>query len=140
MKILINGIYLTDSSLDYEKIHQLVQNNTYDSIGDAVISKISDAINHSEWYNHTPKEFDLFENTNHVKGICGNDLDCYADSANWTIMNKTELTSDIYKFITDRVYVIKHGFTDNFLPDRIHWEEVLNFIDWNFVLDYISLL
>lgn len=140
LKILINGIYLADSSLDYEKIHKLVQDNTYDSIGDAVISKFSDAIHHSEWYNHTPKDFDLVKDFDHIQAICGNNLVCYHDSLDWAIMNKTEFTADIYKFITDRVYVIKHGFSDNFLPDHIHWEAILNIIDWDFLIDCISFI
>lgn len=135
MKVSINGKFYFDS---YDQIHAAVQENTYDSLGDAVISKLSEAIHHSEWYQHTPKDFDLFENTNRVQAICGDNLACYADSANWTIANKTEFTADLYKFITDRVYVIRHGFKDNFLPDHINWDAFANFIDWHFILDCIS--
>jgi hypothetical protein len=127
LKIKINGILLT-SSLDYDKIHKAVENNTYNGLGDAVISKISDAVHNSEWYQDTPYKFDLFNNFHHVQAICGdlgtvnetntsfiidsNNLACWMDSANWTIMNKTPLTSDIYKFISERSYVIRHGLNN----------------------------
>ncbi|MDP4085776.1 MAG: hypothetical protein Q8934_14315 [Bacillota bacterium] len=135
MRVNLNGKYYFDS---YDRIHQMVQNNTYDSLSEAIFSKIQTAIHHTEWYNHTPKDFDLFKNFNQVQAYCGDNMACYADSANWTIANKTEFTADLYKFITDRVYVIKHGFADNFLPDRIHWEVLMNLIDWHFIMDCIS--
>ncbi|MEH7086500.1 hypothetical protein V7139_27800, partial [Neobacillus drentensis] len=131
-------IYLADSSLDYDRVHQIVEDNTYDSIGDAVISKISDAVHNSEWYQHTPQNFDLVHNFKEVQAICG-DIDnmvCYMDSLNWSIMNKTELTADIFRFISHRMSVIRTGFTENFLPSD-HIEHLLNFIDWHFILDCI---
>ena len=106
--------------------------------GDAVISKLSDDIHQSEWYHHTPQNFDLVHNFKEVQAICNNNLDCYADSFNWSIMNKNELTADIYKFITHRVSVIREGFTDNFLPKHIDFHAVLDFMDWQFILDCIS--
>ncbi|MCM2531714.1 hypothetical protein NDK43_03975 [Neobacillus pocheonensis] len=139
LNIKINGIiYSADNSLNYDHIHQLVQENTYDSIGDAIFSKISDSIHQSEWYQYTPQKFDLVENFNQVQAICNQNLDCYADSLNWSIMNKTELTSDFYKFITQRIHVVKQGFTDNFLPDYIDLHAIMDLIDWHFILDCVS--
>lgn len=126
--VKING-----NPLDYDRIHQAVQDNTYDSLGNAIISKISDALQHTEWYQHTPNKFDMVQNLDHVKMICGYKPECYADSLNWSIMNKTALTSDVYKFISDRMAVIREGFQYNFLPKHI-----LDLIDWHFVLDCIS--
>ena len=137
MKININGNYLADSSLDYEKVHQVIEDNTYNSIGDAIFSRITE----TEWYQHTPQNFDFVKNFNEVEAICGDPLKgtnlmCYQDSLNWSIMNKSELTADIYKFITHRVSVIRHGFSDNFWPKDFH--TVLDLIDWHFILDCIS--
>jgi hypothetical protein len=136
MKISINGIYLADSSLDYDRIHRLVEDNTYNSIGDAIISRISE----TEWYQHTPQNFDLVHNFKEVQAICG-DIDnmvCYMDSFNWSIMNKTELTADIFKFISHRMSVIREGFTENFWPSDHILHNALNLIDWHFILDCIS--
>jgi hypothetical protein len=138
MKIIINGQLFVDGSLDYDRIHQIIKDNSYDSIGDAVISKLSDAIHHTEWYQRTPQNFDLVHNFNDVQAICGdffNNQVCYMDSFNWSVMNKTELTSDIFKFISHRMSVIREGFANNFLPD---FHTILNFIDWHFILDCVS--
>lgn len=137
MKINIDGQLFFDSSLDYERIHQIVNDNSYNSIGEAITSKISEAIHNTEWYHHTPNNFDLVQNFNHVQGICGESLSCYMDSLNWSIMNKTELTADIYKFISDRMAVIREGFQYNFWP-KDHLHHVLDLIDWHFILDCIS--
>lgn len=151
MKISINGIYLADSSLDYERIHKLVNDNTYDSIGDAVLTKLSDSIHHTEWYYHTPQNFDLVHNFNDVQAKCAEDAFCYLDSFNWSIMNKTELTADIYKFITDKTAIVRDGIENNFIPNNhieFSWFDgpvklipnLLDMIDWHFILDCISWL
>ncbi|MDQ1003944.1 hypothetical protein QFZ28_004344 [Neobacillus niacini] len=138
LNIRVNGILQCTSSLDYDCIHQIVEDNTYDSIGNAAISKISDAIHNSQWYDHTPINFDLVHNFNDVQAICNNNIVCYMDSFNWSIMNKTELTADIFKFISHRMSVIREGFTNNFLPDYIDFGAILDFIDWQFILNCIS--
>jgi hypothetical protein len=135
MKVLINGELFFNNRTD--QLFQTIDQNTYNSIGDAITSKITEAIHHTEWYNHTPYNFDLVKNFNDVQAYCGNDAACYMDSLNWSIMNKTELTTDIYKFITYRVSVVKDGFAHNFWPSD-HAQHILNFIDWHFVLDCIS--
>ncbi|MEH7548239.1 hypothetical protein [Neobacillus vireti] len=138
MKISFNGIYLVDSSLDYERVHQSVQDNTYDSIGDAIGGHIHNVIHNTEWYHHTPQDFDLVENFNNVQAICGENLNCFWDAANWSIMNKTELTSDIYKFITHRMSILRDGLQNNLIPDHhLDYGGIFNLIDWNFLLDCI---
>lgn len=134
MRVLINRKLFIDQA---DGILQKIDKNTYNSIGDAITSKITDTIHHTEWYSHTPYNFDLVKNFNNVQAYCGNDAACYMDSMNWSIMNKTELTEDIYKFITHRVSVVKEGFEHNFWPWD-HAQHVLNLIDWNFVLDCVA--
>ena len=137
---------MSDSSLNYERVHQLVEDNAYHSVGEVIMEKIQ----HTEWYNHTPYNFDLVKNFNDVKAICGDSPFCWTDSLNWSIMNKSELTADIYKFISHRAAVIRNGFETNFLPKGTtlhdimsYWPDysfksILNLIDWNFLLDCIS--
>lgn len=137
MKITINGQLYFDNSLDYNHIHQMVNDNSYNSIGEAITTKLSEAIQNTEWYHHAPNKMDVIKNFDHVQMVCGNDNNCWADAANWTIMNKTELTSDIYKFITDRMAVMREGFQYNFWP-KDHLQHVLNLIDWHFILDCVS--
>lgn len=145
MKITINGQLLADSSLDYDRIHQLVNDNSYNSIGDAIISKVSDAIHHTEWYHHTPYKFDLVHNFNDVQAICGDYTGglgspaCYIDAFNWSIMNKTELTADIYKFISDRMAIMRDGIQNNLIPHHhLDFGGIFNLVDWHFILDCIS--
>jgi hypothetical protein len=139
MKIKINGILLANSLLDYNRIHKAVQDNTYNGIGDALTIKISDAIQHSEWYQHTPNKMDLFKDWDHVQAICGTNKACYMDSFSWSVMDKTELTADIYKFITDRTAIVREGFENNFIPHHhLDFSWVFNLIDWHFILDCIS--
>lgn len=134
MKILINGKFFINQN---DEILNNIDSHTYNSIGDLITSKIGDALHHTEWYQHTPYNFDLVKNFNDVQAYCGDNAACYMDSLNWSIMNKSELTADIYKFITHRVSIIKDGFAHNFWPSD-HMQHVLNFIDWHFVLDCIS--
>jgi hypothetical protein len=96
------------------------------------------SFHNTEWYQHNPNQFDLAQNFNHVQSICGENLNCYWDAANWTITDKTEVTSDIYKFISDRMTVIREGLQYNFLPKHIDFHAVLNLIDWHFIMDCIS--
>lgn len=134
MKILINGNYFTSTQTD--EFFRRIDQNTYNSLGEAVSDKLNTAIQNTQWYHHTPpKSFDLFQNFNDVQSYCRDNVACYMDAMNWSIMNKTELTADIYKFITHRVSVVKEGFAHHFLPSDAH---ILNFIDWHFILDCIS--
>ena len=109
-----------------------VEIELYESVGEAISDKLKGAVQNTDWYKFEHPSFDLVQNFEDVKMICKDDLACYADSLNWSIMNKTELTASIYKFITHRVAAVKTGFTENFLPDSI-----LNFIDWHFLLDCV---
>lgn len=145
MKININGQLLADDSLNYEKLHQAVENNTYNGLGDAISGHIQNAIHNTEWYQHEPHNFDLVKNFDHVQAICGDYTgglgsgSCYMDALNWSIMNKTELTRDIYKFITDRASVIRDGLQNNLIPHQhLDFGGIFNLIDWHFVLDCIS--
>jgi hypothetical protein len=148
MKISINGSLFVDNSLNYDHIHQLVNDNSYNSIGDAVISKLSDAIHQSGWYHHTPQNFDLVHNFNDVQAFCGDNAVCYMDSLNWAIMNKSELTADIYKFITNQTSIMREGIQNNLIPHyhidfyTFHLPKLipnlLDCIDWHFILDCIS--
>lgn len=138
MKVTINGNLFVDGSLDYDRIHQAVQDNTYNSIGEAITSKISDYIHHAEWFRYTPKKFDLVQNFDHVQAICGNNQICYMDSLNWSIMNKNELTADIYKFIAERTAVMREGILHNFTHNHFDLHTILDLIDWHFILDCIS--
>lgn len=85
-------------------------------------ARVGEEIKSTEWYQDEPQNFDLVKNYNEVMEKCGDDIICQMDSFNWTVMNKTEITASIYKFITNRAHVIRRGF-DN---------EVVNFkeIDW----------
>lgn len=109
-------------------------------INGVVVEKLKGKIQDTDWYQYEHPSFDLVENFYDVQNICKDSLACYLDSFNWSIMNKTELTASIYKFITHRVYVIKDGFANNFLPDQINWDVVFNFIDWSSVLSFILFL
>lgn len=102
---------------------------------------VSESIQNTEWYHYNPKHFDLFNDFNHVQAYCGDPADnmiCYQDALNWSIMNKSELTADIYKFITHRINVIREGFQYNFLPKHIDLHALIELIDWHFILDCIS--
>jgi hypothetical protein len=135
MKISINGNYLCDAKTD--AFFKQIDQNTYNSLGQAIQDKLANAIHQTDWYNYQPQNFDLVKNFNDVQAHCNNDLPCYMDSLNWAIMNKSELTADIYKFIVHRVHVVKQGFAENFWPSD-HMQHVLNFIDWHFILDCVS--
>src|SRR5690554_3153817 len=107
-------------------------------VNGVIVDKVKGAIKNTDWYQYEHPSFDLVENFNDVQMICKDSLACYLDSFNWSIMNKTELTASIYKFITHRVHVVKDRFTNNFLPDQINWNVILNFIDWQVILNCIS--
>jgi hypothetical protein len=145
MKISINGKLYIDQ---YEQIHSLVNQNSYSSIGDFLQDKLGNAIHHTEWFKHQPQNFDLVHNFSDVQSKCGDDAFCYMDSLNWSIMNKSELTTDIYKFITNQTAIMRNGFENNLIPNKhieFSWfhlpeitQNILNMIDWHFVLDCIS--
>lgn len=65
----------------------------------------------TEWYQYEPVQFDLVQNFDNVKTVCDDNLFCLLDAFNWSIMNKSELTASIYKYIVHRVYVVKDGFS-----------------------------
>lgn len=132
MRVLLNGKMFFDSQT--EEFFNRIDQNTYNSIGEAIESKIMDYIHHTDWYNYNPP---VASDLKDLHEICGNNAACYMDNANWQIMNKTEVTADIYKFITQRVHVVKDGFSHNFWPWD-HAQHILNFIDWNFVLDCVA--
>lgn len=67
-------------------------------------------LKHTEFYQYEPKQFDLVKDFDNVKTICNDNLFCWLDAYHWSIMNKSELTASIYKYITHRVHVFKDGF------------------------------
>jgi hypothetical protein len=64
----------------------------------------------TEWYQYEPINFDLVKDFDNVKTVCDDNLFCLLDAYHWSIMNKSELTASIYKYIAHRVHVIKDGF------------------------------
>jgi hypothetical protein len=136
LKVKMNGVLLQDNGpLRNEELLEYIDNNFHNSLSEALQAKFQAAIQNTEWYQYEHPNFDLVKNTEQVKNICGEDPDCYADALNWTIMNKTEITSNIYKFISHRVSVVKDGLTNNFLPDRLNWDAFID--NWDLVLDCI---
>ncbi|MEH7122133.1 hypothetical protein V7127_02690 [Bacillus sp. JJ1773] len=93
-------------------------------------SKIDGAIKESHWYQYEHPNFDRIKDYDTVQNICKDDFFCHLDSVNWTIMNKTEITSNIYKFIAHRVSIVKDGFANNFWPDEFDWGFILDCILW----------
>jgi hypothetical protein len=78
-------------------------------------NKIKVKYENLEWNKHNSEamNYDLFENLDQVKSACGafgNDLEstsCWLDVYNWSLMNKTKLTEDIYQFISHRAYIVR---------------------------------
>ena len=77
-----------------------------------------------EFNQHHSKSmnYDLFENVHQVEAVCGNDSFCWLDVFNWSIMNKTKLTEDIYQFIQNRSYIVQQGFINEFKDFEWNWE------------------
>jgi hypothetical protein len=143
MRVLINGKLFIDN---YDRIHSYVNEHSSNGIGGIIKDRLSEAIQNTEWYQHAPNKMDLFKDWSHVQSICGDykgglgDGACYLDSMNWSIMNKTELTADIYKFISDRMAVMREGIQDNLIPNHhLDFGGIFNLIDWHFVLDCIGI-
>lgn len=144
MKISINNKLFYDNSVN--EIFNKIDSNSYNSIGEAITDKITNAIHNTEWFQTaTPHKFDLVQNFDHVQAICGDYTGglgsgaCYMDALNWSIMNKTELTKEIYKFIAERAAVMRDGFQNNLIHGQ-HFDfgGIFNLIDWHFILDCIS--
>jgi hypothetical protein len=72
-------------------------------------------ITDQEWYQYEHPNFDLVRNYEDVKAICDQNAFCWLDSFNWSIMNTTELTSSLYKFVTYHTNVIKQGIESEFM-------------------------
>ena len=65
-----------------------------------------------EWNRQPTPRVDVFENIDQVNQVCGNgdtfkEAMCWLDAYNWSLMNKTKLTEDIYQFITHRAVLIR---------------------------------
>lgn len=67
-----------------------------------------------EWNQKEP-QLDIFKDINQVNNVCGNgdtlpEINCWLDVFNWSVMNKTKLTEDIYQFINHRARITRAGF------------------------------
>lgn len=120
MILKINGV-----ETDYERIHRLVEENTPDSLAEGLLKKFHD----TEWYQHT-SDFNVFENYDGVKALCDENLLCWMDAVNRSGMEISEPTKMVYRFISHRAEVIKDGFANNFWPDYIDWNVLLDCIAW----------
>lgn len=124
MILKINGV-----ETDYDRIHSIIEKNSYDSIGEAIADKIQGTIHNTEWYQHT-SDFNIFKDYEAVKNMCRENPACLMDAVNRSVMETTEPTKMIYRLISHRVDVVKNAFANNFLPEEINWELVLDCILW----------
>lgn len=124
MIVKINGV-----PTDYDRIHQIIVDNSYDSIGEAVADKVKNAIHDTEWYQHT-SDFNVFNNYDAVDNLCGDNAICWMDAVNRSVMETTEPTKMIYRLISHRVGIVKDSFANNFWPEEFDWELVLDCILW----------
>jgi hypothetical protein len=75
----------------------------------------------NQWQQVQPKR-DLFKDFDDVKYVCGDgdnlsEMACWLDTYNWSLMNKTKFTEDIYQFISHRAQIMRKGVDkeiDNF--------------------------
>ncbi len=90
-------------------------------------NKIKIKYENAEWNQHKPS-MDIFEDINQVKDYCGNfgdsfeNTNCWLDVYNWSLMNKTKLTEDIYQFINHRANVVRNGFKNEIDNFQVKWE------------------
>ncbi len=78
------------------------------------IDKTRDMILETDFYHHegAPSMKDLHK----VEAICNDDPFCWLDSANRLLMESTEVTKTVYRFITHRMAIVRDGVEHNFLP------------------------
>lgn len=81
-----------------------------------------------DWNQREPY-LNIFDDIDKVKAYCGNfgeDIEgtaCWLDAYNWSLMNKTPITEDIYQFISHRAGVIRGGFDKEIENwSGFHWE------------------
>lgn len=90
-------------------------------------NKINFKYENAEWNQHTPS-MDIFEDINQVKDFCGNfgdnfeNTNCWLDVYNWSLMNKTKLTEDIFQFINHRANVVRNGLKNEIENFQVNWE------------------
>lgn len=81
---------------------------------DIIGNKIKIKYDNLEWNQREPY-LDIFTDIEQVKAYCGgfgNDVEsttCWLDAYNWSLMNKSKLTEDIYQFISHRAGIIRSG-------------------------------
>lgn len=123
MILKINGVQVS------RDIHQVVQENSYQSIPDMVKGNISELVHNASWYREN-SDFNIFNNYEAVRGLCGDDAICWMDAVNRSVMETNEITGSVYKIIQHRVGLIREGFTENLWGDNL--EAVLDCILWFF--------
>lgn len=114
-------------------------------------NKIKYKYKNAEWNQHEPS-MDIFKDINQVKDYCGNfgdsfeNTNCWLDVYNWSLMNKTKFTEDIYQFINHRANVVRNGFTKEIENFSINEEmrqdlidKIVGFIP-DFVLNVIEVI
>lgn len=81
-----------------------------------------------DWNQREPY-LDVFDDIEKVKAYCGKfgeDIEgttCWLDAYNWSLMNKTPLTEDIYQFISHRAGIIRGGFDKEIASwEGFNWE------------------
>lgn len=91
-------------------------------------ASVGNEIKSTEWYQYQPVKFDLVKDFDNVKKVCSDDLFCLLDAFNWSVMNKTEWSASLYKYITHRVSVMKEGFAKE--AEHLSKVDIIgNFID-----------
>jgi hypothetical protein len=105
--------------------------NTGEASWTEPINKLKFKYENAEWQQVT-HEVDLFKDPLfEINKYCGDDPTCWLDVYNWSLMNKTTLTEDIYQFIVHKANVIREAI------DR----EIANFnIDWEYIFEAINLI
>jgi hypothetical protein len=123
--IKINGVEISDG---YD-LHDLIQDNSYQSIAEIITGNLTEAIQSTQWYREN-SDFNIFSNYEGVRGLCDDNAFCWMDAVNRSVMETNEVTGSIYKFIQHRAGLIREGFAENLLGDNL--EAVLDCILWFF--------
>jgi hypothetical protein len=119
--VKINGVIVS------KEIHQIAQENSYQSISEMVKGNLSELVQNTEWYREN-SDINIFSNYEAVRSVCDDNAICWMDAVNRSVMESNEVTGAVYKFIQHRAALIKEGFMENLLGDNL--EAVLDCILW----------
>ena len=113
--------------------------NGWENIG----NKIKMKYDGFEW-QQVKVHHDIFEDINTVSARCGNgdtfeEATCWLDAFNWSVMNKTHLTEDIYQFIAHRSGVMRRAIDNEITNLKFSENEVARQMRldlWNYLYEH----